>query len=98
MFLKTSRYANTPQIQMALPDGTQINAVQLRTVPITPGDLTAVTSNDRLDVIAYRMYSDATRYWHVADVKSALYWNDLLEQLLADDENAQQLSIVVPET
>jgi|UPI0003652322 hypothetical protein len=98
MFLKTSRYANTPQIQMALPDGTQINAVQLRTIPSTPGDLTPVTSNDRLDVIAYRMYSDATRYWHVADANSALDANDLLVQWLADDENAQQLSIVVPET
>jgi hypothetical protein len=98
MFLKTSRYANTPQIQMALPDGTQINAVQLRTIPSTPGNLAPVTSNDRLDVIAYRMYSDATRYWHVADANSALDANGLLVQWLADDENAQQLSIVVPET
>jgi hypothetical protein len=98
MFLKTSRYANTPQIQIALPDGTQINAVQLRTIPATTGGLTPVTANDRLDVIAYRMYSDATRYWHIADANSALDANDLLVQWLADDENAQQLSIVIPET
>jgi hypothetical protein len=98
MFLKTSRYANTPQRQLTLPDGTQINAVQLRTIPVTPGDLTPVTSNDRLDVIAHRMYSDATRYWHIADANSALDANDLLVEWLPDNENAQQLSIVIPET
>jgi len=98
MFLKTSRYANTPQIQLALPDGTQINAVQLRTIPATSGDLTFVTANDRLDVIAYRMYSDGTRYWHIADANSALDANELLVQWLVEDENARQLSIVIPET
>jgi hypothetical protein len=98
MFLKTSRYANVPQIQLTLPDGTQSAAVQLRTVPATPGDPTPVTSNDRLDVMAYRAYGDATRYWHIADANSALDSNRLFDQWLEDDQNAPPISIAVPES
>lgn len=97
MFLKTSRYAKTPQVQFTLPDGTQVAAVQLRAVPATPGNVTHIVSNDRLDVMAQRLYSDATRYWHIADANSALDSKRLFEQWLANDQNAQQLSILVPE-
>lgn len=97
MFLKTSRYANTPQIQLTLADGTQVAAVKLRTIPGTSGTPTPITSNDRLDVIAQRNYGDGTRFWHIADANTALDANHLFEQWLAGDENAQQLSIVVPE-
>ena len=97
MFLKTSRYANTKQVQLTLADGTQASAVQLRTVPVTPGDATAVTQNDRLDVMAERMYGDATRYWHIADANTALDSNELFVQWLENDVNAQPLSVVVPE-
>jgi hypothetical protein len=98
MFLNTSRYAKTPQVQMTVANGTQISAVQLRTIPATSGDVTPITSNDRLDVMADRNYGDATRYWHIADANPALDSNDLFEQWLANDQNAQQLTIAVPET
>jgi hypothetical protein len=98
MFLKTSRYASVPQVQVTLPDGTQVAAVQLRTAPATPGDATAVTSNDRLDVMAYRAFGDGTRYWHIADANPALDSNRLFEQWLEDDQNAPPLSIAVPES
>jgi hypothetical protein len=97
LFLSTSRYARTPQIQVTLDDGTQVSAVELRVIPATPGDLTPVTSNERLDVIAQRMYADATRYWHIADANSALRANHLLVQWLPNDQNAQQLRIRIPE-
>jgi hypothetical protein len=97
MFLKTSRYANTPQVQLTLADGTQVAAVQLRTIPATSGDPTAVTGNDRLDIMAERSYGDATRFWHIADANTALDSNRLFVQWLANDQNAQQLSILVPE-
>lgn len=97
MFLKNSRYATTPQVTLPLKDGTQVTAVQLRALPATAGDATPVTSNDRLDVMAERNYGDATRYWHIADANTALDANWLFEQWLKDDENAQQLSILVPE-
>lgn len=97
MFLPISRYARTPQIAVTLNDGTQVSAVELRVIPATPGDITTVTSNDRLDVIAQRMYADATRYWHIADANSALESNHLLVQWLANDQNAQPLRIRIPE-
>ncbi|SPF40918.1 conserved hypothetical protein [Syntrophobacter sp. SbD1] len=97
MFLNTSRYANTPRLQLTLADCTQVTAVQLRTVPVTPGDPTPITANDRLDVMAERLYGDATRYWHIADANTVLDSNHLFVQWLANDQNAQQLSILVPE-
>jgi hypothetical protein len=97
MFLPNSRYAKTPQLALTLPDGTQVSAVQLRTVPATPGDPTPITSNDRLDVMAERLYGDATRYWHIADANSALDANQLFFPWLDQDQNAQPLSILVPE-
>jgi hypothetical protein len=98
MFLKTSRYANVSLSQITLPDGTQTAAVRLRTVPVTSGDLTPVTSNDRLDVMAYRSFGDATRYWHIADANSALDSNRLFDQWLEDDQNAPPLGVAVPES
>ncbi len=97
MFLNTSRYAKVPTVQLTLADGTQVTAVQLRTVPTTPGDRTAIVANDRLDVMAERIYGDATRYWHIADANSALDSRRLFAQWLANDQNAQQLTILVPE-
>jgi hypothetical protein len=98
MFLKTSRYANTPQVAVILADGTQATAVQLRGVPATAGDDTPITSNDKLDVMAERNYGDATRYWHIADANSALDSPRLFEHWLADDQNAAPLVISVPES
>jgi hypothetical protein len=97
LFLPTSRYARTPQIQVTLDDGTQVNAVELRVIPATPGDITPVTSNDRLDLIAQRVYADGTRYWHIADANTALESKHLLVQWLANDQNAQPLRIRIPE-
>jgi hypothetical protein len=98
MFLKTSRYADTPQVQADLPDGTQTVAVQLRTVPLTTGEPTLVTSNDRLDVMAQRADGDATRYWHIADANASLLSTRLFDQWLQDDQNAPPLVIAVPQS
>jgi hypothetical protein len=97
VFLKTSRYAKTPQVTLTLADGTQVTAVQLRAVPATSGAATAITSNDRLDIMAERNYGDAIRYWHIADANSALDSRRLFVHWLVDDANAQPLDIIVPE-
>ena len=97
MFLNSSRYAKVPTVQLTLADGTQVSAVELRTVPATAGDRTPIVSNDRLDIMAERLYGDATRYWHIADANSALDSRRLFVPWLANDQNAQQLSILVPE-
>lgn len=97
MFLNTSRYAKTPQVQVVQPDGTVVSAVQLRTIPPTAGDDTPITGNDRLDVMAERNYGDATRYWHIADANTELDAQRLFTQWLQNDPNAAQLVIEVPE-
>ncbi len=97
MFLNTSRYAKTPQVQGTQPDGTVVSAVQLRTIPPTTGDDTPITGNDRLDVMADRNYGDATRYWHIADANTELDAQRLFTQWLQNDPNAAQLVIEVPE-
>ncbi len=97
MFLNTSRYAKTPTVQLTLSDGIRVSAVKLRTIPPTAGTPTLVTTIDRLDIVAERNYGDATRYWHVTDANSALDGNNLLKQWLEGDQNAQQLSIDVPQ-
>lgn len=97
MFLNTSRYAKTPTVQLTLGDGTQVSAVKLRTIPATAGTPTLVTANDRLDIVADRNYGDATRYWHVTDANTELDGIDLLKHWLEGDQNAQQLSINVPQ-
>jgi len=50
-------------------------------LPETPGDDYAVTSSDRVDIIADARYSDATRYWHVADANSELEAEELTQQV-----------------
>lgn len=97
MFLNTSRYAKTPTAQLTLPDGTQVAVVTLRTIPPTAGDATPVTDNDRLDVIAYRNYGDATRFWHVADANTELDSTRLIANWLDGDQNAPQIVIDIPE-
>ncbi len=97
MFLGTSRYANTPQVQIQQTDGSLVSAVQLRTIPATVGDDTPITGNDRLDIMAERNYGDATRYWHIADANTELDSNQLYVQWLQGDPNAAQLVIEVPE-
>jgi hypothetical protein len=39
-----------------------------------------VKGNDRLDIMAERRYSDATRYWHIADANSELKVSRLVSQ------------------
>jgi hypothetical protein len=97
MFLSNSRYAKTAQIQMTLPDGTQISAVKLRAVPATPGHSTPITANDRLDIMAQRLYDDPTRHWHIGDANTALNVRELFVQWLEDDLAAQPITIFVPE-
>ena len=97
MFLSNSRYATTPQVQWTLADGTQISAVKLRPLPATPGDATPLTSNDRLDVMAQRLYEDPTLFWHIADANTELDSRRLNRKWLESDVTAPPITINVPE-
>ena len=79
MFLANSRYANVQQALVALRGGSTATIVRLRRLPTVEGDPTLVVGNDRLDIIADRKYSDATKFWHVADANSELEASRLVE-------------------
>lgn len=97
MFLPSSRYANVAQCQVTLPDGSTVAAVKLRALPAITGEEASMTRDDRLDVIASQEYGDGTMFWHIADANTALYAPNLLTPWLADDPNAEQVTIEVPE-
>ena len=72
MFLSNSRYASVATIIVRTRDGREVTAVRLRRLPAATGEPYAVTRSDRLDIIAFRRYGDATRYWRVADANTEL--------------------------
>jgi hypothetical protein len=97
MFLPSSRYANIPQCQVTLPDGSTATAVKLRLLPEVTGDATAMNDNDRLDIIAGQEYGDGTMFWHIADANTELSAPNLLRQWLPGDPDEAQITIEVPE-
>ena len=81
MFLKNSRYYGLPIVAAKDRNDRDVTAVKLRRLPETAGDDYAVTSSDRVDIIADAHYSDATRYWHIADANSELEAEELTQQV-----------------
>lgn len=79
MFLPNSRYADVQEATVALRGGGTATVVRVRRLPVVAGEPTVVVGNDRLDVMAERRYSDATKFWHVADANSELEAGRLVE-------------------
>lgn len=80
MFLENSRYFKLKQAEAQAEDGRIVKVVRLRRLPAVSGSATLVKQNDRLDIIAQTTYSDATRFWHIADANSELKANDLTDE------------------
>jgi hypothetical protein len=72
MFLANSRYARVETVETSASTGENVTALKLRALAAVTGDPQIVQSQDRLDLIAQAQYSDATRFWHVADANTAL--------------------------
>ncbi len=81
MFLKNSRYYGLPTVTAVDCNGREVAAVKLRRLPATQGDDHAVTSSDRVDILADARYADATRYWRIADANSELEAEELTRQV-----------------
>jgi nucleoid-associated protein YgaU len=79
MFLSNSRYYGVPTVIAANRAGAEVAAVKLRPLPAPGGEELTVRSHDQLDVLSEQRYSDATRYWHIADANSELEAASLLE-------------------
>lgn len=99
MFDANSRYIKCPVVEVETAKGKKVNAVKLRRLPFTPGDLTEVKGTDRLDIMAHRQYKDGTKFWHIADANTELEANDLVEQKRSENPLARRETefILVPE-
>jgi phage tail protein X len=62
-------------------NGERLSGTDLRLIPPTPGQfLHTVRDRDRLDLVAYKYYSDATRWWQICDANPQFEFpNDLLD-------------------
>jgi hypothetical protein len=80
VFLKSSRYAGVATVTALDRSGREVTGVRLRRIPETDGEATAVSSSDRLDVMADARYQDATRYWHIGDANSELEVGELVDK------------------
>jgi hypothetical protein len=94
VFLQSSRYFNLKTVAVETEDGRTVAAVTLRRLPYVAGTPTVIKGNDRLDVIAQRKYSDATKFWHVADANTELEANNLVNERPQAEE---VITINVPE-
>lgn len=81
MFLESSRYADVGRDDVRLADGRTVPAIRLRRLPPSNGEPHVVTGSDRLDVLAYAIDDDGTRWWHVADANTALDARELTAEM-----------------
>jgi hypothetical protein len=73
MFFPGSRYVNQTPYSFTLPSGTIVQAI----TPPAPGVAAVLgyyrrQTGNRLDQIAGRFLSDATKFWHVCDANNAM--------------------------
>ena len=100
MFDANSRYAKIPIVEVETATGKEANAVKLRRLPYTPGNLTEVKGPDRLDIMAHRRFADGTKFWHIADANTELEANDLVANVRSENPLATEETkfILVPES
>lgn len=100
MFSPHSRYAKCLVVEVETATGKKAQAVKLRRLPYTPGNLTEVKGTDRLDIMAHRKYQDGTQFWHVADANTELEANHLVESERPENPLAKEATrvILVPES
>ncbi len=77
MFLESSRYHRVRKDEAKARDGRIVKVVALRRLPAVVGDPTTVKENDRLDIMAQRLYDDPTMFWRIADANTELQAGEL---------------------
>jgi hypothetical protein len=79
MIFKGSRYQNVGVYQATDAAGRPVLALKPRFVPQTAaGYLHSVTADTRLDLLAYRFYSNPEKFWLIADANNEMDPEDLL--------------------
>lgn len=80
MIFKGSRYANIATYQATAAAGNTVSALKTRFIPATPaGFLHTFTSDERLDIVAYKFYRNPEKFWLIADANTEMDPEDLLE-------------------
>ena len=80
MILESSRYVNQKIRDAVTGAGQVVKVLTLRLPPLVRGKLTQVKDNDRLDIMAQRLYKNPTMFWHIADANTELEANDLVKR------------------
>jgi hypothetical protein len=80
VFLESSRYHRVRKDEAKARDGRVVKVVTLRRLPALGGDPTTIKENDRLDIIAQRLYDEPTMFWHIADANTELQAGDLVAE------------------
>ena len=71
MIDRKSRYRTTPIVTVTDEYGTTLRLIGLRETPDATSVLSLTpTDTDRLDLLAWRFYRDATRFWRLCDAQS----------------------------
>jgi hypothetical protein len=79
MIFKGSRYANVASYQTIDAAGRPVTALRARFIPPTPaGYLHTFTADERLDLIAYKLYRNPEKFWLIADANTEMDPEDLL--------------------
>jgi hypothetical protein len=95
MFNKNSRYRNLPQTQHLTARGEWLLSADLRFIPTVAGTfLHSVRDRERLDLLAFKYYSDPRRWWLIADANPGVPFPiDLLD---AQPFVEEELTLVNP--
>lgn len=79
MFIESSRYYKVRKEDATAKDGRTVKVVALRRLPATTGGPVVLSDNDRLDILAQRLYDNPAKFWYIADANTELWANDLLK-------------------
>jgi hypothetical protein len=95
MFFPGSRYRNLPESSPIDASGQRLRGKVLRVNPLSTGHfLHTVQDHDRLDLLAFKFYGDALKWWQICDANPEFAFpNDLLNQTPIIEE---RLSLVSP--
>jgi hypothetical protein len=78
MFLKNSRYYNTPTVIAKDANNREVKALTIRSLASVTGEPTQIHDHDQLDVMSHRRNHDGSKFWHIADANSDLEANNLV--------------------
>ena len=81
MFSKGSRYQNLSESSPVDAEGERLLGKDVRQIPRTTGAFShTVREADRLDLLAFKYYGDAAKWWHISDANAgATFPTDLLD-------------------